>query len=163
MWLAYATCCRNFHSTKKLEINSKQKVHQIDEQNIEDIDHIDDDRANSEESVSVLRWSSGANIDHSVYLVFEKDKLNYSQYISLKHENLILCELSSSEVSLKRAMMDNLELDDSSLVAGAKKLKIMISDKNAHSTDVFYRQRCYNEFPRDYKPAESNREDKYSI
>ena len=55
MWLAYATCCRNFHSTKKLETNSKQKVHQIDEQNIEDIDHIDDDRANSEESVSVLR------------------------------------------------------------------------------------------------------------
>ena len=54
-------------------------------------------------------------------------------------------------------------LDDSSLVAVAKKLKIMISDKNAHSTDVFYRQRCYNEFPRDYKPAESNREDKYSI
>ena len=68
--------------------NSKQKIHQINEQNIEDIDHIDDNRANSEESVSVLRWSSGANIDHSVYLVFEKDKLNYSQYISLKHENL---------------------------------------------------------------------------
>ena len=123
MWLAYATCCRNFHSTKKLETNSKQKVHQIDEQNIEDIDHIDDDRANSEESVSVLRWSSGANIDHSVYLVFEKDKLNYSQYISLKHENLILCELSSSEVSLKRAMRDNLEVGWLFPSCGSKKVK----------------------------------------
>ena len=36
----------------------------------------------------------------------------------------------------------------------------MISDKDAYSADVFYHQRCYNKFTWDYKPAESNREDK---
>ena len=83
-------------------------------------------------------------------MVFEKDKLHYSQYGSLKHENLIRCELSTDEVSLKRAMMDNLELDDPSLFPATKRLKIMMSDKDARSTDVLYQ-------------AESNREGKGSI
>ena len=51
---AYATCHRNFHNTKKLETNSKQKTSEIDEQNSKDIDHIDDDRTNSEKSLSAL-------------------------------------------------------------------------------------------------------------
>ena len=49
------------------------------------------------------------------------------------------------------------------LVATAKKLKIMILDKDSHSTDVFYHQRCSDKFTRDYKPVESNREDKNSV
>ena len=44
---AHATCHRNFHNTKKLETNSKQKTNEINEQNSKDIDHIDDDRTNS--------------------------------------------------------------------------------------------------------------------
>ena len=55
MWPTHATCCHNFHNTKKLETNSKQKIHEIETQNSKDTDHIDDDRASSEESVSVLR------------------------------------------------------------------------------------------------------------
>ena len=42
--------------------------------------------------------------------------------------------------------MDNLEPDDSSLGVVAKSLKIMISDKETHSADVLYHQRCYNKF-----------------
>ena len=60
-------------------------------------------------------------------------------------------------------MVDNLELDDSSLVAAAKRLKIMISDKDAHCTDVLYHQRYYNKFTQDHKPTEINREDKGSM
>ena len=52
--------------------------------------------------------------------------------------------------------MDNLESDDFSLVAAAKRLKIMISDKDAHFTDILYHKRCYSKFTRDYKPAKSN-------
>ena len=37
--------------------------------------------------------------------------------------------------------MDNLESDDFSLVAAAKRLKIMISAKDTHSADVLYHQR----------------------
>ena len=59
--------------------------------------------------------------------------------------------------------MGNLESDDSSLVAVAKRLKIIISDKNEHSTDVLYHQRCYNKFTWNYKPAKSNREVKDSL
>ena len=72
-------------------------------------------------------------------------------------------ELFSSETSLKRVMVDNLESDDSSLVAAAKRLKIMISDKDAHSADVLYHKHCYNKFTWDYKPAKSNREAKDSL
>ena len=60
-------------------------------------------------------------------------------------------------------MVDNLVLDDPSPVAAAKSIKIMISDEDAHSTDVLYRQRCYNKVTRDYKPAEINRKDKGSM
>ena len=61
-------------------------------------------------------------------------------------------------------MMENLESDDSSLVVAAKRSKVMISDKgDAHSADVLSHQRCYNKFPRDYKPAKSNREAKDSL
>ena len=60
-----------------------------------------------------------------------------------------------------RVMMDNLESNDSSLVAAAKRLKI-ISYKYAHAADVLYRQRCYK-FTRDYKSAMSNREAKGSV
>ena len=41
-----------------------------------------------------------------------------------------------------------------------KRLKIMISDKDAHSADALYHQCCYNKFTRDYKSAESNWEAK---
>ena len=95
------------------------------------MDHIDDDRTKSEELASVLRQSSRGNIVYSACFVCEKDKLHYCKCGSTKHENLTRCELSSGEVSLKRAMMNNLESDDPSLVAAAKKLKIMISDKDA--------------------------------
>ena len=60
-----------------------------------------------------------------------------------------------------RVMMDNLESNDSSLVAAAKRLKI-ISYKYAHAADILYRQRCYK-FTRDYKSAMSNREAKGSV
>ena len=53
--LAHATCRRNFHNTKNLERNSKLKINEIDEQNSEDVDHIDGERTNSEESASVLK------------------------------------------------------------------------------------------------------------
>ena len=49
------------------------------------------------------------------------------------------------------------------LVAAVKRLKITISDNDAYSTDVLYDQRYYKKFTRDYKPGESNREDKDSI
>ena len=58
--------------------------------------------------------------------------------------------------------MDNLESDDSSLVVAAKRLKIMRSDKDAHSVDVLYHQRCYSKFTREYKPSKSDREAKDS-
>ena len=54
----------------------------------------------------------------------------------MKHKNLIKLELSSDEISLKRAMMGNLESDDPSLVATAKMLEIMISDRDANSADL---------------------------
>ena len=163
MWPVYATRHCNFHNTKKLETNSKQKINEIDQKNSEDIE-------DSEDSENQL-WKIGAGfkvkewskIDYPVCFVFEKGKLHYSQYVSLKQENLIRCELSSGEVSLKRAMVDNLELDDSSLAEAAKSLKIVISDTDAHSTDVLYHQRCYNKFTRDYKQAVSDREDKGSM
>ena len=37
-----------------------------------------------------------------------------------------------------------------------KRLKIMVSDKDAHSADALYHQCCYNKFTRDYESAESN-------
>ena len=55
MWPAHATCRHHFRNTKKLEINLKQKINEIDVLNSEDVHHIDDDKTNSEESVSVLR------------------------------------------------------------------------------------------------------------
>ena len=113
--------------------------------------------------MSVLRRSSRRNIAYSACFVCEKDKLHYSKYGSAKQENLIRCELSSGEVSLKMAMMYNLESDDSSLVPAAKRLKIMISDKDALFADVLYHQHCYNKFTRDYKPAKSNREAKDNV
>ena len=58
--------------------------------------------------------------------------------------------------------MDNLQLDNSSLVAAAKSLKIMISDKDAHSADGLYHQRCCNKFTRDYL-SKINREAKDSV
>ena len=58
--------------------------------------------------------------------------------------------------------MDNLELNDPSLVAAVKRLNITISDKDAHSADVLYDQCCYK-FTHDSKPAESNREDNKSV
>ena len=60
-------------------------------------------------------------------------------------------------------MIDNLQSDDSCLVAAVKKLKIMISNKDAHSSDVLQHKRCYNKFTRDYKPAKSNRKAKDNL
>ena len=60
-------------------------------------------------------------------------------------------------------MIDNLVSDDPSLVVATKRLKIMISYKDQHSTDVLYHQRCYNKFTRDYKSVESDRKDKGSV
>ena len=59
--------------------------------------------------------------------------------------------------------MDSLESDDSSLVAAVANLKIMVSDKDAHSAEVLYYQHCYNKFTRDYKPAEGNWEEEDSV
>ena len=59
--------------------------------------------------------------------------------------------------------MNNLELDDSSLVAAAKRLKTMISDKDAHSADGLFHQFCYNKSTRDYKSSKSNREARGSV
>ena len=118
------------------------------EQNSEYIDHIDDDRANYLLSSPLRLWKRWITLFSIPFI---------------KHKNLNRCELSSGEVSLKRVVIDNLELDDPSLVATAKKLKIMILDKDSHSTDVFYHQRCSDKFTRDYKPVESNREDKNSV
>ena len=39
-WLALATCCCNFHNTKNLETNQKQKINEIDKQNTKDVDHM---------------------------------------------------------------------------------------------------------------------------
>ena len=80
-WLAHATCRHNFHNTMKLETNSKRKINKIDVQNSEDVDHIDDDRTNSEESTSVLRQTSRGNIVYSACFVCEKDKLHYSNTV----------------------------------------------------------------------------------
>ena len=88
-WPAHATCRLNFHNRKKLETNSKRKINELDEQNSEYIDHIDDEKTNSEESASVSRRSSRENIPYSACFVCEKDKLHYSKYGSTKHENLI--------------------------------------------------------------------------
>ena len=68
-WPAHAACHCNFHNTKKLKTNSKRKINEIDEQNSEDVDHIDGDRTRSEESKSVLRRSSRGNIAYSAYFV----------------------------------------------------------------------------------------------
>ena len=118
------------------------------EQNSEYIDHIDDDRANYLLSSPLRLWKRWITLFSIPFI---------------KHKNLNRCELSSGEVSLKRVVIDNLELDDPSLVATAKKLKIMILDKDSHSTDVFYHQHCSDKFIRDYKPVESNREVKNSV
>ena len=75
----------------------------------------------SKESASVSRWSKRRNIVYFAWFVNEKDKLHYSKYGSTKHKNVTLCALSSGEV--------NLEFDDPSLVAVAKRLEIMTSDK----------------------------------
>ena len=45
------------------QIQKKKKKIEIDEQNSEDIDHIGDDKTNSEEYASVLRQSSRGNIE----------------------------------------------------------------------------------------------------
>ena len=42
MWPVYATRHCNFHNTKKLETNSKQKINEIDEKNSEDIEDSED-------------------------------------------------------------------------------------------------------------------------
>ena len=39
----------------------------------------------------------------------------------------------------------------------------MISNKDEHSADVLYHQRCYNKFTRYYKPSKSNRKAKDSV
>ena len=140
MWSAHTTDRCNFQNTKKLETNSKRKINETYEQNSKDVDHIDDDGTNSEESTPVLWRNNRGNIVYSACLVCEKDKLRYSKYSSTKHENLIKYEVSSGEVNLKKEIMDNLESDESSLVATAKRLKIMVSDKFGHSADVLYHQ-----------------------
>ena len=71
--LAHATCRRNFHNTKNLERNSKRKINEIDEQNSEDVDHIDGERTNSEESASVLKCRNREHIAHSPCFVCKKD------------------------------------------------------------------------------------------
>ena len=48
---------------KNLKQIQKKKKIEIDEQNSEDIDHIGDDKTNSEEYASVLRQSSRGNIE----------------------------------------------------------------------------------------------------
>ena len=109
--------------------------------------YIDDDWRNSKKLVSHLRQSGRGKIIYSTCFLYKKDKLHYSKYGSTKYENLIRCELSSvvrsawSEISLKRVMKDNLEWNNSSL-ATAKRLKVMISDKDVHSTDVLYHHCC---------------------
>ena len=55
------------------------------------------------------------------------------------------------------------ESDDSSLIGAAKLLKIVISDKDAHSADVLYHQRCYSKFTQNYKPCKNNQETKDSV
>ena len=114
-----------------------------------------DDRTNSDESNSILRQGSRGNIIYSACFVCEKDKLHYSKYCSTRRRR--------GSTSLKRAMMDNLKSDHSSLVVTVTSLKIIISVKDAHSADVVYHQRCYNKFTRDYKPAENNRKDEDSV
>ena len=69
------TCRCNFHNTKTLERNSKRKINEIDEQNREDLDHIDDNRTNSEELASVLRRSSRGNIVY--FSASSVKKINY--------------------------------------------------------------------------------------
>ena len=94
----------------KLKIwNPKGWINEIDEQNSKDVDRVDDDRR-----------SSTGNIAYSACFVCEKGRLDYSQYGSTKYENLVRCGLSNGEVNLKRTVMNNLELDDSSLVAAQK-------------------------------------------
>ena len=102
----------------------------------EDVDHIDDGDTNSEEWGSVLRRISRGNIVDSACFVCKKDKLHYSKYSSIKHKNLIKCELFSGEIILKRVIIDNLESDDPSLVATVKRLETMIPDKDANSGDL---------------------------
>ena len=69
------TCRCNFHNTKTLERNSKRKINEIDEQNREDLGHIDDNRTNSEELASVLRRSSRGNIVY--FSASSVKKINY--------------------------------------------------------------------------------------
>ena len=52
-----------FSYYKKTWNKFKKKKIEIDEQNSEDIDHIGDDKTNSEEYASVLRQSSRGNIE----------------------------------------------------------------------------------------------------
>ena len=42
MWPVYATRHCNFHNTKKLETNSKQKINEIDQKNSKDIEDSED-------------------------------------------------------------------------------------------------------------------------
>ena len=69
------------------------------EQNSEYIDHIDDDRANYRLSSPLRLWKKWITLFSIPFI---------------KYENLNRCELSSGEVSLKRVVIDNLELDDPS-------------------------------------------------
>ena len=108
----------------------------------------------SKESASVSRWSKRRNIVYFAWFVNEKDKLYYSKYGSTKNKNVTLCALSSGEV--------NLEFDDPSLVAVAKRLEIMTSDKDGHSANVLCHQGDFNKFTCNYKPDKSNWEAKDS-
>ena len=69
------TCRYNFHNTKTVERNSKRKINEIGEQNREYLDHIDDNRTNSEELASVLRRSSRGNIVY--FSASSVKKINY--------------------------------------------------------------------------------------
>ena len=109
----------------------------------------------SKESASVSRWSKRRNIVYFAWFVNEKDKLYYSKYGSTKNKNVTLCALSSGEV--------NLEFDDPSLVAVAKRLEIMTSDKDGHSANVLCHQGDFNKFTCNYKQDKSNWEAKDSV
>ena len=109
------TCPCNFHNTKTVERNSKRKINEIGEQKREYLDHIDDNRTNSEELASVLRRSSRGNIVYSLCFVCEKDKLHHSKYGLAKHENLIRC----GKLRLKKVFNANENTSD--------KTKILLS------------------------------------
>ena len=75
MWSAHTTNRCNFQNTKKLETNSKRKINETYEQNSKDVDHIDNDGTNSEESVSVL-WRSNIGISFTLP-AWSVKKINY--------------------------------------------------------------------------------------